>query len=433
MKTTNLRAFLFYWCGQIFSIFGSEVVGYAILWYITFNSPSPLYMSISILTFVVPSILLSPLAGVLADRFNRKYVLFIADLWQALFTLILICIMTFTDYSLLILILFNGLRKIGGVFHNPTQQAVIPMLVPEDKLSRVNGLRSLSSTAANILAPIAGAVLMDRFPIEWLLWIDIITFLIAVIPLFLIQIPNVTKKNETPISSEIPTETHPKSTMLKELKEGILIIRSYPVIMALIMGAIFNNILLTPTGTLLTFYIYLDHGGTPIIFAFITGIIQIGNIAGSFIATSKKQWNHAKLTYIYGIYVVFLGHIFLGMIPKGMFWLMPIAGIMILMPLPIVNTIYITYIQIKVANEAQGRVFALDQMLSSIASPLGILISGILASYICTSIIFAIAGCLGIILNFLIHILRKYDGLTLDVNEKESPEILINPISTPLN
>ena len=145
----------------------------------------------------------------------------------------------------------------------------------------------------------------------------------------------------------------------------------------------------------------------------------------------KKQWNHAKLTYIYGIYVVFLGMIFLGVIPKGLFWLMPVAGIMILMPLPIVNTIYITYLQIKVANEAQGRVFALDQMFSSIFSPLGILLSGILASYITSSIIFAIAGFLGIFLNLFFHILKKYDGLTLDVvNKEESPEILVNSSNT---
>ncbi|MCJ7651820.1 MAG: MFS transporter, partial [Candidatus Lokiarchaeota archaeon] len=143
VSKSSFTQFLFLWMGQLFSILGSAIVGFAITWWITITTGSATLLSISTFMYVLPMALLAPFAGVIADRHNRKIIIAIADSMQALTTFIVIVLFWFNLANPIVVVLIMGLRGIFQAFHVPTFSAILPSMVPKDKLSRMNGVNYL--------------------------------------------------------------------------------------------------------------------------------------------------------------------------------------------------------------------------------------------------------------------------------------------------
>ncbi|MHA1235352.1 MAG: MFS transporter, partial [Promethearchaeota archaeon] len=123
--------------------------------------------------YMLPMAFLTPIAGVLADRWSRKKIVMLADSFQALTTLWIIILFTLGLATPLVVMLITGLRGIFQAFHVPTVNAITPTMVPKDKLSRMNGLGYLFSSLINVVGPVLGAFLYGLLPISIILWIDI--------------------------------------------------------------------------------------------------------------------------------------------------------------------------------------------------------------------------------------------------------------------
>ena len=132
---TKIALFL---TGQTISLFGSCLVQYAIVWYITLTTQSGIMMMISTLCGFLPQVLISLFAGVWADRYHRKRLIICADTLTAVSTLILAILFLAGQGSLWLIFLVSGIRSIGQGIQTPAVQAVIPLLVPQDKLMKVN-------------------------------------------------------------------------------------------------------------------------------------------------------------------------------------------------------------------------------------------------------------------------------------------------------
>ena len=155
------------------SLMGSLVVQFAITWWITIKTGDVLLLSIGTFLYFIPMILLAPIAGVLADRMNRKTLIIIADTGQALVTFWIIGLFFFSDpvQNPVVLILINSVRGIFQAFHMPTVSAIVPTMVPKDKLSRINGIGFLFTSLIQLVGPLIGAVLMAFYPLEDVLWL----------------------------------------------------------------------------------------------------------------------------------------------------------------------------------------------------------------------------------------------------------------------
>ena len=137
----SLKSYWFFFSGQLFSLFGSSVVQFAIIWWLAITAKAdPSYenrvgtiLGLASVAGFAPFIITSLFAGVLIDRWNRKLVIAIADAFQALFTLVLLLLFYFNKAELVFVLIVLALRSVTQGFHSPATQAIVPIMVPKEK------------------------------------------------------------------------------------------------------------------------------------------------------------------------------------------------------------------------------------------------------------------------------------------------------------
>jgi len=135
---STFKNYLFFWSGQLASLMGSSIAQFVIIWWITLQTESAIYLSIASFVGFVPQILLSPFAGVLADRWSRRRLIGVVDFLQALATVALIFLFWLNVVSIWNIFILLAIRGAFQAFHTPAVSAIIPTMVPKNKLSRMN-------------------------------------------------------------------------------------------------------------------------------------------------------------------------------------------------------------------------------------------------------------------------------------------------------
>ena len=146
--TSTFRSYLFFWIGQLVSLLGSSIVQFSIIWYITILTQSPLMLAVASLVGLGTQILLTPIAGVYADRLNRKLIIGIVDFGQAIATMILIILFFLNIASLIHIFFLLMLRGMFQAFHSPTVSAIIPTMVPPKQ--RGEGDKMVANTSYHL-------------------------------------------------------------------------------------------------------------------------------------------------------------------------------------------------------------------------------------------------------------------------------------------
>lgn len=385
VKKSSFTQYLFFWSGQLVSILGSAIVSFAISWWLTITTGSAILLSINSFAYILPMAILTPFAGVIADRYNRKLVIAIADSLQALATFVVFVLFWFDFTFPSFIIIATAIRGTCQAFHLPTANAILPSMVPKDKLSRMNGVNYLFTSVIYTVGPFFGAFLYSIWDFELILLIDIITYAIAMVPLLLIKIPLMNKSKE---------EKERKS-FLYEFKIGLKTINLIPGLVALLLWSMVLNFLLMPTNILLPYYIAFIHDGNEFDLALLTIFSSIGMMGGSLLTSLKKEWKHKLFSY-FGSLFILMGMISVfAFVPKGIYFPMWIALAMVGFMLPIGNTIYMTVVQLTVPKEKMGRVNSIDQFLSTIMSPIGAISAGPLAELMGIRVLFLIVSIIG--------------------------------------
>jgi len=377
----TFRSYLFFWSGQLVSLLGSSIAQFVIIWWITLETGSALYLSLASLLGFAPMVILTPFAGVLVDRWNRKALIGIVDFSQALVTVVLIFLFWLGNVSIWQVLALLALRSVFQAFHTPAVSAIIPLMVPKPKLSRVNGLNYLFSGAVTLSGPVIAALLLVLWRIDQILWIDAGTFLVAVLPLLMIKIPSVRRKQD-------------KSPFKKEYVEGLTFIKNARGFLPLLMLATVLNFLLTPLSTLLPYYIKFDHFGEAPDLALIMAFFQGGILAGGLLMSVIKGFKKKMVAIMFSIYIIFLGYALVALAPTGLFWFMAIGGLIMAFCVPVANVSTQTIIQTVVPMKMQGRVNAVTMALASAATPLGMILSGVIVEFTRTANLFL--GCAGL-------------------------------------
>ena len=365
------RNYLFFWSGQLFSLFGSSIVFFALIWWITVETGNPVLLATAIFLRILPMTIFLPIAGVFSDRLDRKKLILVADSLQAFITFLLILSFQFGIANIGIIMIVISLRSICQAFHVPTVNAIIPSMVPEQNLPRINGINFLFTGIVGIFAQLIAAILWIIFPISLILWLDVITFFIALLPLLLIKIPSVIKKTEK-------NETVEKNSFLKEFRLGFKTLRAIPGLLILIFLGMMTNFLLRPLVTLLPLYVIL-HGGDTAYYAFTLTFLHGGTIIGAVATSIKKKWPHKIRIIFVGTVVIMGGSLVMALAPRGLFFMIFMAGIILGIAMPIINSLAQTFIQTIVPKEKLGRITSIDWFLSNLISPIGAIISGPLA------------------------------------------------------
>jgi len=377
----TFRSYLFFWSGQLVSLLGSSIAQFVIIWWITLETGSALYLSVAAFLGLVPMVILTPFAGVLVDRWSRKALIGVADFLQALVTVVLIFLFWLSSVSIWQVLVLLTVRGIFQAFHSPAVSAIVPLMVPKAKLSRINGLNYLFTGAVTLIGPVVAALLLAFWKIHQILWIDAITFIVAVIPLLIITIPSVRKKQD-------------KSSFKKDLGEGLAFIKNGKGFLPLLILATVLNFLLTPLSTLLPYYVKFDHlGGAPDL-AIVLAFFQGGILAGGLLMSVMKGFKKKMVAIVSSVYIIFLGYGLVALTPTGLFWFMALGGLVMAFCVPIANVSIQTIIQTVVPMKMQGRVNSVTMALASAATPVGMILSGVIVEFTRTANLFL--GCAGL-------------------------------------
>jgi len=361
---------LLFMISQTISLFGSSLVQYAITWYITLKTQSGSMMTIAIICGFLPTFFLSPFAGVWADRYNRKILIVLSDSMIAISTLLL-AILFFMGYdSVWLLFVTLSIRAFGAGIQTPTVGAVLPQLVPEENLTRINAINGSIQSLVLLISPMLSGVLLMATSIELIFFIDVITAAIAVsIMLLFLHIPTHAKATEK--------QTH---GYLSDFAEGIEYIKHHDFIKTLCLFNTAFFLLAAPVAFLTPLQITRSFGNdvwrlTTMEIVFSAGM----TIGGILMATWGGFKNRVHTMVLCNIVIGFLT-VLLGTIP--VFWIYLIFMGFIGVALAVFNTPYMVLLQQKVQGDFLGRVFGVIGMISSSMMPLGMLIFGPMADFI---------------------------------------------------
>ena len=378
--------------GQSLTIFASVLAGYAILWYVTLTTGSGIAMTLLTLAKFVPQFLASPFAGVWADRYNKKWILAISDSFVAIMTVFVAILFSVGHEYIFLLLLCNVARGIGHGVLMPTFSSILPEIVPEDQLIKVNGIHQSIQSISQMAAPAVAGALMAFFPIYTILYFDVATAIIGILILvFFVKVPKRKVVNEV------------KSTW-KELKIGFQYMKENQLVRWIITIGAVMNFMIGPIVLLVPLQIVRLYGGEAwrlavVELAFFGGMAIGGGIIGFWGGFKDKKKTMFVATLFCGVMMALMG-VFNDFIVFLV--IRAIAGVFVSMFRPPMVTI----IQERIEGEYLGRVFALMTMLTTAVLPLGMLIWGPLADVVNINIIFICCG-IGIVGISMVFVFSK--------------------------
>jgi len=388
----TFRNYIVFWIGQLFSVLGSSISQFAIIWWITDTTGSTILLSLASFLYTLPMTIVVALTGVIIDKWNRKKIILVVDSLQAFVMLIVVTIFNIGGPNPILIIAIMGLLGIFQGFHIPTVSAIVPTMVPKEKLSRMNGLNFFFRSFIQIIAPVIGAALFSIIAFEIILWIDPLTFIFALIPLLVIKIPKV--------KSEIKTVE--KNSFLEEFKIGFRTLKAIPIVFMMLLISMFVNFLILPRNILMPYFIRYNHLGDASNLAFLMVFVNGGMLLGALISSIKKEWKRALPIYFGLEFILMASGSFLALTPYRLFLMMGIVLFIIGVIVPILNTIYLTIMQLKVPADKMGRLSSLDWAISSAITPVATIITGPLSVLIGVTTLFHYTSIIGMIITLIL-------------------------------
>jgi MFS transporter, DHA3 family, macrolide efflux protein len=197
--------------GQAFSLFGSSLVQFALIWYLTQETGSATVLATASLFGMLPQILLGPIAGTIVDRGNRRMIMILSDAMIAIATLLLAYLFWSNIVEIWHIYTALAIRSMGGAFHYPSMAASTTLMVPKEHLSRVAGANQTLQGLVSIVAPPVGALLVAVMPTHNMLMIDVFTAILGITPLLIFSIPQPPRSEVAPICTESQFPARPRS------------------------------------------------------------------------------------------------------------------------------------------------------------------------------------------------------------------------------
>jgi DHA3 family macrolide efflux protein-like MFS transporter len=358
------------WVGQAFSLVGSSLVQFALVWWLTRETGSATVLATATLIAMLPQIFLGPFAGTFIDRWNRKTVMIVADSLIALATLVLIYLFIIGRQSIWAIYAILLIRSAGGSFHYPALQASTSLMVPKQHLARIAGLNQTLYGVINIIAPPLGALLISILPTQSVLFVDVITAAIAVSLLAIVSISQ-PARIQAQANGELKT-----TSFRQDLREGWNYMTAWPGLLAVAILAMLINFLLTPASSLIPLMVTKEYlGGVPQL-GLLDSIFGIGVIIGGLILSAWGGFKKRILTSMVGIIGIGAGILVFGSLPSHLFYL-ALSGIFMLGFMQVfANGPLNAILQATVDPGMQGRVLSLIGAGATAMSPLSLLVAG---------------------------------------------------------
>lgn len=403
-KPKGWRRAIIFLISQGISLFGSQIVQMAVIWYVTLETSSGIWVTILTLAAFLPQMIISLFAGVWADRYNRKRIIIAADAIIAATTLILAVFMmsgNMGEAALPAIIIVSAIRSLGSGIHTPTVNAMITQLVPEDGLMRVNGINGSIQSVVQFVSPIAAGAIMAIGPIYNIMFIDVATAIIGISILLLIKIPK----------HQSMERTEPTS-VFTEMKEGFKFTWNHKFLRRMLATYGAFIFLCVPSGFLTTLMIERTFGDDVIFLTINETVGFAGALVGGLLLSTTGGFKNRNKTFFLGAMLYGVVSFAIGF--TNVFWLFAALMFFIGMTIPAAQSSVFTLVQEKTEPSMLGRVFSLVNVMFTGLMPLGMAIFGPLADIVRVQTMVIVCAVFIILLGMSIILSRYFynEGIT---------------------
>jgi len=337
-----------FFVSQSISLFGSSVVSFAIVWYVTLKTASGGWVAALTVCSFLPQTLISFVSGALADRLSKKWLIIGADAAIALATLVLALLLpSLGDGTpvLAALLIASVVRSIGAGIQMPAVGAILPQFVPEEQLMRVNGINATLQSVVQFAAPAAAGAILSLGSLRSALWIDIATAVVGIGVLASLALP---KQSFSP--GEQPS-------LASDIKEGLRYVRSNRFFQSLLLIYGLFILLSVPGGFLAALLVTRVYGGSYLNLTLVELIGFAGMALGGVLAGTWGGFRNRGITLLAGIFACGVLTIGMGAVRQFVVYL----SLMLLMGigLTMAQTSVTTLVQERAEPAMQGRMFGL--------------------------------------------------------------------------
>ncbi len=368
LRSGKHRVFVLVWLGQWVSVMGSSMTTFALGVWILQHTGSVTQFGLAYLLTQLPGILISPLAGALTDRWDRRWVMVLSDSVAALATLAMVLLLYFDRLQTWHIYPAMAMNSIAAAFQWPAYSAATTLMVPKNSLSRASGMVQMAQSAARIVSPFLAGLLLSRIRIEGVLLIDVVSFCFALLVLLTVRFPRPPK---------LP-ELVQRQSLWRDAVRGWTYIRQRGGLLALVIffGLVnfsigFAQVLVTP--------MVLSFASEQVLGA-VLSIGGVGMLLGSVV---MSVWGgpRRRILGVLGFALLHgVSHIMLGLSPSPT--LIAISLFLLFFAMPFINGCSQAIWQTKVPPALQGRVFAIRRMIAWSTLPAAYLVSGPVADHL---------------------------------------------------
>lgn len=371
-QPAGMAAFIVIWLGQLVSMLGTAMTQFALTIWAYQETGQATSLALVGFFYVTPLLVLSPVAGALVDRSNRKMMMVVSDAGAGLATLIVLILYSMGWLEVWHLYLTALLTGATEVFQWPAYSASISTMLKKEQYGRAFGMISLAGEGSRIFAPILAAALWGYFGLGAILWIDVITFTFAISTILVVAIPQPEKSAEGLES---------KGSLWSESIFGFKYIWQRKGLLGLQMVFMFGNFFATWAGTIIAPAVLARTMNDSFLLGSTQSAGAIGGVIGGLVMSA---WGGPK-KLVHGVFLGWsfsglLGTMLFGIGPSWEFWM--VASFFSAMFIPLINGSNQAIWQRKVPPDLQGRVFSIRRLVAWLVNPLATLSVGPLADFV---------------------------------------------------
>ncbi len=270
-RSTGLFGFTIVWLGQIVSILATNMSAFAITIWVFQKTGSATTLGLMQVFFITPFLIISPIAGVMVDRHNRKSMMMVSDLLAGLATVSILVLQYFGVLEVWHLYIAATFQGLGNAFQWPAYSAAITTMIPKEQYGRANGMMSLMEMGPGVFAPLLAGALLPLIGLTGILSIDVATFLLAILVLLAVHIPQ-PKRSEESMQAQ--------GNIWKEAAFGFQYIFARPSLLGLQMVFFFGNLCAGIAFTVLAPMVLLRTGNNSVSLGLVQSAGAIGGIIG---------------------------------------------------------------------------------------------------------------------------------------------------------
>jgi DHA3 family macrolide efflux protein-like MFS transporter len=371
--------------GQTITTFGSLLVQYALLWHLTLTTKSGVVLALAAVFGFLPQAVVSIFAGVWADRVNRKVMIILSDSTIALATLVLAFFMLSGVDDLWLIFLVMAVRSVGAGIQMPAISALIPQIVPTDKLMRVNGINSSVQSSLLIIGPVAAAGIYSTLSLAAILFVDVVTAVIGLSLLATIAVPTLSR-----------AASDDKPSYFTDLREGLKYIFSNDLVRWVMAIYSIVFLLVVAPSNLSPLMLVRTFGDdvwllTILELSFGIGMVAGGALMAIFGSKADRLGMMVGTSILFGVLAVVMGFTTNLILFYTLFFLIGLA-------VPAFSTSSMTLLQETVEPERQGRVFGFVGIVMAVAMPIGMAVLGPLADIVSVEILLIATGAITVLI-----------------------------------